>query len=62
MIIFALLELFLISCVVYLSWKHLIKPAIQGRSGNIANETKLEDAIRDKKQSEYEKDLLDKTK
>lgn len=57
-----LIEAFLIYLVCNCSWKYIIKPALDNRSGNVETETKIERKIRKANQKKYEKDLIDKLK
>lgn len=57
-----LIEAFLIYLVFNYSWKYIIKPALDNRSGNVETETKIERKIQEANQKKYEKDLIDKLK
>lgn len=43
-------------CLSYV-WKHIIKPAIQNRSGNPKVESELEAKVREANQKQYEKEI-----
>ena len=50
-------ELTIIALAISTIWKHIIKPAIQNRTGDVKKESELEKQVREKNQQKYEETI-----